>query len=680
LSEFAIPLGIIGIVLMMVLPLPRLLVDLLLAFSIATSVGVFLIGLFMEHALEFSVFPAVILVATLLRLSLNVATTRLILLKGHEGHGAAGEVVEAFGNFVVGGNVVVGLVVFLILVVINFVVITKGAGRVAEVAARFALDGMPGKQMAIDADLNAGAITGEIARERRRNLEREADFFGAMDGASKFVKGDAIAGLLITGINLLGGLLLGLASGMSLSDAAETFSILSVGDALVSQIPALLVSTAAGVVVTRSATGEQLGRALRRQIFGSRRAVAATAGVMTLLALLPGLPAFPFLTIAGLLAFSVRTKPVEKTAEVPAVAEPMKPGPGEDIDAALPLDLMSLEVGYELVRTVDPQVGGTLVDKIAALRRQIALDLGIVVPPVHIRDNLQLAAGAYRFVLLGTEIAKGLTRAGRLLAMDASGNAPPIDGEVTRDPAFGTAARWIPFRDRDLAEALGYTVVDHPTIIATHLAEVVRSHAHNLLGRAEMQHLFEVFGRTTPKLVDDLVPNLLPFSDVMKVLRNLLRESISIRDLRTILETMVELAPQTRDPEQLTEHLRQRLSRQITAAFTGPDGILSALVLSPPVEDMFRRSLREIATGTGGALDPEAARKLGLSLEASVRRMQSSGRAPCVVTSPDVRRYLRAFAERRCANLAVLSFREIEPDAQIRPFETVTLVPAEGAA
>ncbi|HVU05596.1 MAG TPA: flagellar biosynthesis protein FlhA [Polyangiaceae bacterium] len=675
-SDLVVPLGIVAIVLMMVLPLPRLLVDVLLAFSIATSIGVFLIGLFMESPLEFSVFPAVILVATLLRLSLNVATTRLILLKGHEGHGAAGEVVEAFGRFVVGGNVVVGLVVFLILVVINFVVITKGAGRVAEVAARFALDGMPGKQMAIDADLNAGAINSDVARERRKNLEREADFFGSMDGASKFVKGDAIAGLLITGINLLGGLLLGLAAGMSLSDAAETFSILSVGDALVSQIPALLVSTAAGVVVTRSATGDQLGRALRRQVLGSRRAVAATAGVMTLLALLPGLPAFPFLAIAAALGLSAnQTAKAEAEAAAKPAAEPppQKPGQGEDIDGALPLDLMALEVGYELVRTVDPEAGGTLVDKIAALRRQTALDFGIVIPPVHIRDNLQIGAGDYRFMLLGTEIARGTTRAGRLLAMDPSGNLPPIDGEATRDPAFGTAARWIPVRDRELAEALGYTVVDHPTIIATHLAEVVRAHAHDLLGRAELQHLFDVFARTTPKLVEDLVPNLLSFSDTMKVLRNLLREGVSIRDLRTVLETLLELAPSTRDPEQLTELVRQRLSRQITSSFLGADGILSALVLSPQVEDMFRRSLREIATGTGGALDPEAARRLGVSLEGAVKRMQAAGRPPCVVTSPDVRRYLRAFAERRCATLAVLSFREIEPNAQIRPFETVTL-------
>jgi flagellar biosynthesis protein FlhA len=661
---------------MMVLPLPAFLVDSMLAVSLAASIGVFLIGLFMESPLQFSAFPAVILVATLLRLSLNVATTRLILLKGHEGHGAAGHVVEAFGKFVVEGNVVVGLAVFLILVVINFVVITKCAGRVAEVAARFALDGMPGKQMAIDADLNAGIINAEAARDRRRGLEREADFFGAMDGASKFVKGDAIAGLLITAINLVGGLLLGLSRGMDIGAAAETFSILSIGDALVSQMPALLISTAAGAVVTRSATGDQLGRALRQQLLGSRRAVGTTAGVMAMVALLPGLPALPFLAIAGVLAYSARSQGQQaEKAAAEAENQPqaaVKPGATEDIESALPLDVLALEVGYELVHAVDPQMGGHLVDRIAALRKQMALDLGIVIPPVHIRDNLSLAPGAYRFLLLGTEIAGGTTRASRLLAMDASGSAPAIDGESAKDPAFGTPARWIASRDRELAEALGYTVVDHTTIIATHLAEVVRAHAHEILGRAELSHLFEVFSRVTPKLVEELVPNLLSSADVLKVLRNLLREGVSIRDLRTIIEALIELAPATRDPEQLTELMRQRLSRQLTAAFTDAEGVPATLVLEPPVEELFRRSLREIAAGTGGALDPEQARRLGISLEAAVTRMMASGRAPCVITSPDVRRYLRAFAERRCPNLAVLSFREIEADATIRPFASVS--------
>ncbi len=683
LQDLVVPLGFVGIVLMMVLPIPAFLIDGMLAISLAVSIGVFLIGLYMETPLQFSAFPAVILAATLLRLSLNVATTRLILLNGHKGQGAAGHVIEAFGRLVVEGNIVVGLVVFLILVVINFVVITKGAGRVAEVAARFALDGMPGKQMAVDADLNAGIISSEVARERRRNVEREADFFGAMDGASKFVKGDAIAGLLITAINLIGGLLIGLANGMDLANAGATFTILSVGDALVAQIPSLLISTASGVVVPRSATGDQLRRAVRQQLFGSRRAVSATAGILVVLAILPGIPAIPFLTLAGVLAFSLRyiAEPKTEPADSPDVALDTGPKPGspEDIETALPLDVLALEVGYQLVHAVDPQMGGTLVDRIASLRKQLALDLGIVFPPVHIRDNLHMDPGAYRFLLLGTEIAKGMTRSGRWLAMDASGSAPPIEGEATTDPAFGTPARWILSRDRDLAQALGYTVVDHATVIATHLAEVVRSNAHNILGRGELQHLFDVFSKQTPKLVEELIPSVLGLGEVIKVLRNLLREGVSIRDLRTILEGLIEMGTSTRDPEQLTEMTRQRLARQITATHTGPDGTISTLVLEPAVEDMFRRSLREIAQGTGGALDPEFARQLGLSLEEACRKMVTSGLTPCVVTSPDVRRYVRAFAERRCPQLAVLSFRELDPSANISPFETVGFSVAHAA-
>ncbi|MEZ4369939.1 MAG: flagellar biosynthesis protein FlhA [Polyangiaceae bacterium] len=682
-NDLTVPIGVVGIIMMMVLPMPPFLVDVLLAVSMALAIGVFLIGLFMEKPLEFSAFPAVVLVATLLRLSVNIATTRLILLHGAEGQDAAGQVIMTFGNFVVGGNVVVGLVVFLILVVINFVVVTKGSGRVAEVAARFALDGMPGKQMAIDADLNAGQISPEQARMRRGELEREADFFGAMDGASKFVKGDAIAGLLITAINLVAGLALGVAAGMNIGDAARTFSILSVGDALVSQMPSLLMSTASGVVVTRSATGEQLGRALSGQLLGSRKAVAATGGMMAVMALVPGMPAVPFLAIAAALGWTAyqRGKKEEalELAPPPEVIEKPK-SPTEELEEALPLDVLALEVGYELIHAVDPKSGGNLVDRISGLRKQLAMDLGVVIPPVHIRDNLQLEPSTYRMMLLGTELAKGNLRAGRLLALDPSGTAPPIDGEPTRDPAFGTPARWIPARERELAEALGYAVVDHTTVIATHLAETARTSAHQILGRAELQHLFDVFSKGNPKLVDDLVPNLLTFGEVLKVMRNLVKEQVSIRDLRTILEALIEISPSTRDTEQLTEMVRQRLSRQITAAHTDNEGHLATLVLDAQVEEMFRRSLQEIAAGTGGALDPELARRLGDQLAAAVQRMENTGRRPCVITSPDLRRYVRAFAERRCPQLGVLSFRELEPGAPIRPVETVSFNAAPRAS
>ncbi len=681
LSELLIPLAIVGVVLMMVLPVPPVLVDSFLALSLALSIGVFLIGLFMEKPLHFSSFPAVILIATLLRLSLNVATTRLILLHGHEGTGAAGQVIEAFGNFVVEGNVIVGLIIFLILVVINFAVITKGAGRVAEVAARFALDGMPGKQMAIDADMNAGVITGEVARERRHEVEREADFFGAMDGASKFVKGDAVASLLITAINLLAGLLLAVSRGMSVSEAAATFSILSVGDALVSQMPALLISTAAGVVVTRSATGEQLGRALSTQLLSSRRAVGATAGVVGLLALLPGLPALPFLGMAGaLFYYSRRSAPVVKVDEAEPQAEPaVEPGSIEDIEGSLPLEMMSLEVGYELLHAVDPNMGGTLVDRIQSLRKQVALDYGLVISPVHIRDNLELPPGTYRLLLLGTEVARSDIRSGRLLAIDPSGSAPAIDGEVTQDPAFGSAARWISQKDRELADALGYTVVDTTTIIATHLAEVVRHHAHELLGRSELRHLLDVFSRSHPKLADDLIPDVLSLGETLSVMRNLLREGVPIRNLRTILEGLCELGITTKDPEQLTEAVRQRLTRQLTNTYIGSDGGITALVFDGPVEEMFRRSLRDIATGAGGALDPEQTRILGDDLETAVQDLISAGHQPCAVVSPDIRRYLRAFAERRCPRLAILSFRELDPSIAVRPFRTISFT-HQGAA
>ena len=677
MSSLAVPLGIVGIVLMMVLPVPPIMLDGLLAMSLGLSICVFLIALFVETALDYSVFPTVVLVATLLRLSLNVATTRMILLHGAEGNGAAGHVIETFGRFVVGGNVIVGLVVFTILVIVNFVVVTKGAGRVAEVAARFTLDAMPGKQMAIDAELNAGLITAEVARTRRRSVEREADFFGAMDGASKFVHGDAIAGILITVINLIGGLLVGLGAGLDVARAGETFSILSVGDALVSQIPALLISTASGIVVTRSAAGDEIGRALQTQMLGSRRAVGLTAAMLSAFALVPGMPALPFLLLAGFLGWHAYNHKDAPRAGSPGGTDPSgakpKPSAAEDLEAALPLDMLALEVGYELIPAVDATLGGTLLDRIGSLRRQSALDLGVILPPVRIRDNLQLEPGTYRFLLLGTELTRATLRGGRLLAMDATGVAPPIDGEPTVDPVFGSPARWIQGRDRDLAEALGYTVIDTATIIATHLGEIVRQQADQLLGRVELAHLLDVFSKANPKLVDDLVPNLLSLIEVLKVIRNLLRENVSIRDLRSILEALTEAAGGgTKDPEQLTEVVRQRLARQLTAAHRGPDRVLAAMILDAETEDLLRRSLRDLAAGTGGALDPEDMRRLGLCIDAAAQRQRQAGRSPVIVTSPDLRRYVRAIVERRNANIAVLSFREVEASTTIRPVESVS--------
>lgn len=674
-ADSIVPLGIIGIILMMILPLPALLLDALLACSVALAVGVFLTALFIEQALDFSAFPAIVLTATLLRLSLNVATTRLILLHGAEGHGAAGEMVEAFGRFVVGGNIVVGLVVFLILVVINFVVITKGAGRVAEVAARFTLDAMPGRQMAIDADLSAGSITNDQAKKRRRDLEREADFYGAMDGASKFVHGDAIAGLLITAINLIGGLIIGLTSGLDLAKAAETFSVLSVGDALVSQLPALLVSAAAGIVVTRSATGESLGRALTSQLFGRKRVLYMTAGIVGVLGLIPGVPGFHCFVIAATLALTARKLPAEGGAPEGADSAPTAPkrSTAEEIDEALAVDVLTLELGYELIHLVDTTRGGTLIERVGVLRRDLAAECGLVVPPVHVCDNIQLRPGQYRILLSGNEIGSGECRRSCLLAIDTDGRAPLIEGERTKDPTFDQPALWIQPRDREMAETLGYTVVDHGTVLATHLGELIRSHAHKLLGRQEVQHLLDVLAKRSPKLVDDVVPSLLSLGDVLRVLRNLLRERVSIRDLRSILEGLADVSAQTKDPEQLTELVRERLASHITSRVKGPDGGVAALTLDPRLEDVLRKSLREIAAGTGGAIDPETLRYLTVSAERALGKFSVLGAPPIVLAPPDLRRYVRAIFERKIPQINVVSFREIEPHVALHVVEALGL-------
>jgi flagellar biosynthesis protein FlhA len=682
-SDIAIPLGIIAIVLMMVMPLPAFALDALLTFSLTLAVGIFLTALFVKDALELSSFPTIVLVATLLRLSLNVASTRLILLKGAEGADAAGKVIQAFGHFVVGGQIVVGLVVFLILVVINYIVITKGASRIAEVAARFTLDAMPGKQMAIDADLSAGVIDNDEARARRLALEQEADFYGAMDGASKFVQGDAIAGLLITAINLIGGLIIGLASGLSLAHAAETFSVLSVGDALVSQVPALLISSAAGVVVTRSASGEQLSHTLATQLLGRKPAVVLTACIMLGVGLLPGIPALPMLAMAGVLLLLARRKvgaavkapsPGEGAAGVPgapAAERDAKRGGKSEIDEALHLDVLTLELGYELVGLVEAAAGGTLLDRVTGLRREIARELGIVVPSVHVCDNLELSPGVYRILLNGNRVGEGSCQNGRLMAIDPGGNAPPLEGDATVDPTFGMPARWIMPRDRDMAEALGYTVVDHATVIATHLGELIRNQAHRLLGRQEVQHLLSLLAEKYPKLVDDVVPALLSLGDVLRVLRNLLRERISIRDLRTAMEAVADLSEQTKDSEQLTELVRERLAPQITASVRGPDGSVAALALDPRLEEVLRASLRDIATGAGGALDPRLLRGLAEQAEQALAKFSVLGVAPLVIAPPDLRRYVRAIFEHKVSQYAVVSFREIEPSAPLRVVDSL---------
>ncbi len=665
-----VPLLLVGIVFLMIVPLSAGTLDVFLATSIALSVGLLLVSIHMEKPLDLSSFPTILLFTTLLRLALNVASTRLILLDGGRGSDAAGDVIRAFGEFIVGGNFVVGGAVFILLVIINFVVITKGAGRVAEVSARFTLDALPGKQMSIDADLASGAITQEQAKKRRREIEREADFFGAMDGASKFVRGDAIAGLMMTGINIVVGFIVGVAQqGLDASEAAATYTVLTVGDGLASQIPALLVSTAAGVVVTRAAAGAALAPALVEQLGRHRSALYMTAAVLGCLGVLPGMPLLPFALLGGALAWAARSAP-ELTAEGEPLAQNASGEAEQDPAAAdrdrikevLPLDLLELEVGFDLVSLVDAAKGGDLVERIGAIRRNLATELGIIVPSIHIRDNLRLESSTYRLLLSGNEVGSGRVRMGRHLVMDPTGALPELEGEEVREPAFGLPAKWVRDSVRDRAEALGYTVVDPATVAATHLTEMLRSLAPELLGRSEAQELLDLFAEQHPKLVDELIPNLLPMGEVVKVLRNLLAEGVSIRDLRTIFEALCDHAREIKDPLDLTERVRQRLARHITSRFKDDQGQVAALVLDPHAEQVFR----------SGGPDAASAQRLLSSLDQAARNFARVTTPPLVLCAPDIRRRVAEFLTRRVPGLSVLSFREIDANTTVRTLGVVT--------
>ena len=536
--DVVISVGVVAILMVMLLPLPRFLLDLLLSFDITLSVIILLVGLQVRRPIEFSVFPSVLLMITLFRLSLNIASTRLILLHGNEGAGAAGEVIRAFGNFIVGGNYTVGLVVFSILVIINFVVVTKGAGRVAEVAARFTLDAMPGKQMSIDADLNAGLINEADARRRRREIAEEADFYGAMDGASKFVRGDAIAAVIIILVNIVGGLAIGiLQQGMSPALAAQTYTILTVGEGLVAQIPALIVSTAAGIVVTRAASETDLGGEMTRQLLMSPKPVGIAAGILLALGLVPGLPHVAFLAFGSAIAWIAYHLHQQEQVQAAPIPTPVTPKTEEGLTRVIPLDLMEVQVGYGLIGLVEGTQGTALLDRIKSLRRQFAESMGFVVPPIHIRDNLQLRPNEYAIILKGVEVAKADVLPGHLLAIDpGTGQRGLVQGIATKEPAFGLPALWVPEDAREQAQMAGYTVVDASSAIATHLSELIKRHGHELLGRQEVQALLDEVGKSHPKLVEELIPTLLPLGTVVRVLGNLLKEGIPIRDLRSILE------------------------------------------------------------------------------------------------------------------------------------------------
>ena len=685
ISEVGLAIGVVGILVVMILPLPTFLLDILLSFNITFAIVILLTAMYTIRPLDFSAFPSVLLVTTLYRLSLNVASTRLILLKGDEGFDAAGKVIEAFGQFVVGGNYIVGFVVFLILVIINFMVITKGSERIAEVGARFTLDAMPGKQMAIDADLNAGLIDENEARERRAEIRQEADFYGSMDGAAKFVKGDAIAGIIITIINILGGLLIGtLQQDMPFAEAATTYTVLTIGDGLVSQIPALIISTSAGIIVSRAAGDMSLGQEFMRQFSMQPKALAIAGGIIFAFGLVPGLPHISFMIlgtgVCGLSYFIIRANKqiLRQEMEAAAKAETMQlqapppPGP-EQVEALLPLDLMELEVGYGLIPLVDEEQNGDLLDRIRSIRQQLALEMGIVVPPLHVRDNLQLRPGGYSILIKGNEVANAELMIEYLLAMDPGDAKKQIEGIPTKEPAFNLPATWIPESRREEAQFAGYQVVDMSTIIATHLTEVIRSHSDELLGRQEVSRLLQNLAKTNPASVDELKGSL-TLGNLQKVLQNLLRERVSIRDLLTIAETLGDYASMTKDNEVLTEYCRQKLARGILKSITGP-GVedLYVLTLDPTVEDMITASIQQTDHGAYLSLAPDAVQKIINALQAELDKFGALTQPPVVLCSPVVRRHFRRIVERFVPTLAVISHSELVTDLTVHTVGNVAV-------
>jgi flagellar biosynthesis protein FlhA len=679
-TDLLIAASLLGVLAVMIVPLPPILLDMALTISLASAILILLVSIYINKALEFSVFPTLLLLTTLFRLGLNVATVRLVLSHGHEGPKAAGEVIEAFGHFVVGNNYVIGLIVFVILVVINFVVITKGSGRVAEVAARFTLDAMPGKQMSIDADLNAGLINEQDARKRRREIELEADFYGAMDGASKFVRGDAIAGIIITVVNIVGGLLIGvLQKNLDLATAAKYYTTLTIGDGLVSQIPALIISTAAGVVVTRSNDNtKDMGQEMVGQLLVNHRALYITGVVFGLLALVPDLPKLPFILISGFFVgmgwIVTKYQTEAKDNEAKQKLDDENTGPKkENIESLLPLDMVELEVGFGLINVVESDKSGDLLERIRSIRKQFALDLGIVVPSIHIRDNLQLQSGEYRVLIKGNKVGGGVLRADSLLAMDPGNVLDPVDGTPTKEPAFGLDALWISPTAKEQAEIAGYTVVDLPTVMATHITEIVRGHAHELLGRQEAASLVDNLKKSHPKVVEDLIPDNMSLGAVVRVLQNLLKEGISIRDLRSIFETLADESGKSKDIEVLTESVRKGLCRSITAKYAGENTSVNVMTLAPQVEELISNSLLQTEQGVQLVMDPQTAQKLITNIAQTVENHPEIAGQPILLTSPTSRRHLFKLTHRFIPQLSVVSHSEITPEANVKSVGVVEL-------
>lgn len=668
--DLVLPMGIVGIIGLMIVPLPTLFLDLLLALNITLAIVVLLTAIQVQKALDFSVFPSLLLITTLFRLALNVSTTRLILLNGAEGEAAAGEIVATFGSFVVGGSYVVGIVVFLILTLINFIVITRGSGRIAEVSARFTLDALPGKQMSIDSDLAAGLITQDDARSRRKTLALETDFYGAMDGASKFVRGDAIAGLVITAINIIGGLVIGvLQLDMTMGEAATTYTVLTIGDGLVSQIPTLLVSTAAGMIVTQAADDTELGARLHFQLLGRPKVLLATSLLLALLALIPGMPTLLLLAISGLLFYIARKRLVDGDLVSPdaeAGATPGEPGAEgapksveNEIEDMLPMEVLELEVGFGLVPLVDTREGGDVIKRINRLRQNFARDMGIILPPVHIRDNLELAPGGYRLLVHGVEVADGAVMVDRMLAMDPGDVRDKVDGIATIEPAFGLPALWIRSSDKSRAELAGYTVVESAAVIITHLSEVLQRESEQLLGREQLQHLLDVVARRNPRIVDELVPSVLSHAELQAVLRALLRERVSIRDLGTILETLSEASRYGKSVPFLVDQVRARLGSGIVQRMLGGDGKLHVAILSPGTEDALRSTMLRTDVDVNLAPDLGTAQRLLAEIQEAMEHLHGHGHSAVLLVPTDIRFALFRFVSRFLSQVQVLGQNEL---------------------
>ncbi|MDF5703741.1 flagellar biosynthesis protein FlhA [Aeromonas hydrophila subsp. hydrophila] len=669
------PLLVLASLGMVVLPIPPLMLDILFSFNIALSIVVLLVAVYTRRPLEFAAFPTVLLIATLLRLALNVASTRVVLLEGHNGSAAAGHVIEAFGNVVIGGNYTVGIIVFMILMIINFVVVTKGAGRISEVSARFTLDAMPGKQMAIDADLNAGLINQEEAKKRRQDVTQEADFYGSMDGASKFVKGDAVAGIMILFINILGGFIIGMVQHqLTFGEAAQIYTLLAIGDGLVAQIPSLLLSIAAAIIVTRQNTDQDMGTAVLGQLFDNPKALIISAGILLMMGSVPGMPHFAFLSLGAIAAAGAwwllrREKQLAAKAAkgelMPASTEQTHEQKDLSWDDVMPVDIIGLEVGYQLIPLVDRNQGGELLNRIKGVRKKLSQELGFLVPAVHIRDNLDLAPNQYRITLMGVSTGEANVYHDKEMAINPGQVFGQIQGVATRDPAFGLEAVWVAKEQVSQAQTLGYTVVDTATVVATHLSQILSNHAALLLGHDEVQQLLDMIGKHQNKLVEGLVPEVITMGNLVKVLQNLLNEGVPIRDMRTILQTLVEYAPRSQDPEVLTAACRIALRRLIVQEIAGPDPELPVITLAPELERILHQSL-QAGGGDGAGIEPGLAERMQRSLVEATQRQELEGQPAVLLTSGILRNTLAKFVKNAIPGLRVLSYQEVPDDKQIR--------------